>query len=522
MQHSDKKHIILKYPTRHRPIKFMNNLNAYLDKASGKHKITVVITMDIDDSSMNNNPLRYYMTNKIKNGFDVAFSYGNSEGKIAAINRGVPTTDWDIIISTADDMEPVVQGWDDIIVQDMMREFPDLDGALNYNNDPRLEAKGAEGFKTLITLPVIGRKLYDRFGYIYHPSYKSEWCDNEQTEVFEKLGVLRHINSRPIIHKWAENQDALMQRNMQIGVSVDRDNYAKRKALGFDGLIPIEPSTNNMIVQITRTRDELFLIKEMLPIWQKYADGFVFLVDTCTDGTYEFLKENSQKYNILSILQINRDEEKLAIESDARQMLFDEAFKFSGKILCLDSDEYFDGNVTKAQLNEVLENNKDTLFYTQWIQYIGKNEIRTDGKWANHPVDRIGSYSKRTLFKTKQMHSEHLPVPDKQMSIAVPHLFVSHLQWIDKKAVAIKQYYWKIEDYVNRARFNADTIDYREYDSSVQNLKWNPVPFPFPLKARTDIYQMQDLMQNYKYRFIKDSIEKYNIPNLNDWGMGIH
>ena len=149
-------HILLKYPTRNRPIKFMNNLNAYLDKASGKHKITIVVTMDIDDSSM------------------------------------------------------------------------------NFNNDPRLEAKGREGFKTLITLPVIGRKLYDRFGYIYHPAYKSEWCDNEQTEVFEELGVLRHIDRRPIVHRWAENQDALMQRNMQIGASVDREVYQHRKTINFN------------------------------------------------------------------------------------------------------------------------------------------------------------------------------------------------------------------------------------------------------------------------------------------------
>lgn len=227
-------HILLKYPTRNRPIKFMNNLNAYLDKASGKHKITIVVTMDIDDSSMNNNPMRYFLTNKIKGDIDVIFSYGNSEGKIAAINREVPTTDWDIIISTADDMEPVEQGWDEIIVQDMIHEFPDLNGALNFNNDPRLEAKGREGFKTLITLPVIGRKLYDRFGYIYHPAYKSEWCDNEQTEVFEELGVLRHIDRRPIVHRWAENQDALMQRNMQIGASVDREVYQHRKTINFN------------------------------------------------------------------------------------------------------------------------------------------------------------------------------------------------------------------------------------------------------------------------------------------------
>jgi hypothetical protein len=523
MQHSDKKHIILKYPTRHRPIKFMNNLDAYLAKTSGKHRITVIVTMDIDDSSMNNNPLRYYMTNKIKGEIDVTFSYGNSEGKIAAINRGVPTTDWDIIISTADDMEPVEQGWDDIIVQDMLREFPNLDGALNYNNDPRLEAKGAEGYKTLITLPVIGRKLYDRFGYIYHPAYKSEWCDNEQTEVFEKLGVLRHINSRPIIHKWAENQDALMQRNMQIGISVDRDTYTKRKGLGFDGVIVPSDSKSNGIVQIVRTRDELYLIKEMLPIWQKYADAFIFMDDCSIDGTYEFLTENAAKFNILKVMRVDRVEgEELPIESEYRQQLYDEALKYSHKIICLDCDEYLDGTMNKQQLNEMLDANPDTLFYSLWIQYTGKNEVRIDGKWASHPVDRVGSYANRAIFKTRQMHAEHLPMPAKYTNINYPHLFVAHLQWLDKKFVATKQYYYKIEDYVNRLKFNADVVAAVEYDKSVDWSNWRCVSVEFPLKIRANIYGDRDITQTHKYKFMREQIKKHNIPNLNDWGMGIH
>jgi hypothetical protein len=518
---SDKKHLLLKYPTRQRPGKFMNNLRAYMEKASGKHKITYVISMDSDDLLLNNPRIKHFLDNLPKTDMcSVLYFYGEKNGKISAINRNIPSTPWDILISTADDMEPVENGWDDIIAEDMAREFPDTNGSLNYNNDPRLEQKGADGFKTLITLPVIGRKLYEHFGYIYHPDYKSEWCDNEQTEVFEQMGVLRHINRRPIVHKWAENQDELMQHNMRVGASVDRAIYETRKANGFKS---IEPKVNDgWIVQITRTRDELFLLKEMLPVWKEYADAFVFLLDSCTDGTYQYLKENANKYNIVSILKIDRDNDKLAIESDARQMLFDEAFKYSSKIICLDSDEYIDGNIKKEQLKGILEAHKDTLFYTQWIQYVGKNQIRTDGKWQVHWVDRIGSYSNRAVFKNRQMHSEHIPVPKNQLSIQVPNIFISHLQWIDKKAVAVKQYYWKIEDYVNKNRFNADVIDYTEYDKSVNNFSWQPVEFSFPLKVRSDIYKDQDLTTNYKYKFIKESVAKYSIPNLNDWGFGIH
>ncbi len=233
MQTGDRKTILLKYPTRQRQLKFFENLINYVDTASGKHDIRVVVSMDTDDHEMNSDEVREGLKTLCGDFVFISFHYGPSLGKIDAINRDVPDDHWDILVATADDMEPVEDGWDDIIVQDMLREFPDLNGSLNYNNDPRLEEKGPQGFHTLITLPVIGRKLYDRFGYIYHPDYKSEWCDNEQTEVFESLGLLRHIDRRPIVHKWAENQDALMRRNMQIGWSVDRQTFARRKEQNF-------------------------------------------------------------------------------------------------------------------------------------------------------------------------------------------------------------------------------------------------------------------------------------------------
>ena len=231
MLNNESKHLLLNWATRQRPGKFIKNLDAYLSMASGKHRITAVISMDKDDLLCNNPHFRKFLDNKKSETVGVIYSYGESLGKISAINRDIPTTPWDILISTADDMEPAEQGWDDIIVQDMIRDFPDMNGSLNYNNDPRLDEKG---FKTLITLPVIGRKLYDRFGYVYHPSYKSEWCDNEQTEVFETMGVLRHINTRPIIHKWAENQDDLMNRNMQVGQTFDKTLFLERKKNNFN------------------------------------------------------------------------------------------------------------------------------------------------------------------------------------------------------------------------------------------------------------------------------------------------
>jgi hypothetical protein len=277
-----------------------------------------------------------------------------------------------------------------------------------------------------------------------------------------------------------------------------------------------------MIIQITITRNELFLIKEMLPIWKKYADAFIFLVDRSNDGTYEYLNDNKKKYNILNILKTDLKDDQLSIESNIRQELYDEAFKYSGNIICLDTDEYLDGLVTKETLEEAMEKHKDTIFYLPWIQYIGKNEIRVDGPWKGSRVDRVASYSSRGLFKSAQTHSEHLPQPSKQANIDLPYLFVAHLQWLDKETVAVKQYFWKITDYVNNLNFGINTVGAYAYDRSVNNFQWSSENFDFNLKIPVDIYKKHNIAESYKYKFIKENIKKYNIPNLNDWGMGIH
>lgn len=280
-----------------------------------------------------------------------------------------------------------------------------------------------------------------------------------------------------------------------------------------------------MLVQMTMTRNELFLLREMLPIWKKYADAFVFLVDSSTDGTYEYLRENSSRYNILKVMKVEKSSDSLEIESNNRQVLFDEAYKHSKYLLCLDTDEYLDGTVNKQQLDELLSSHYDCLLEMLWIQYTGKNTIRVDGPWASAwAPDRLGSYDKRPMFKQKSMHSEHMPYDNnkKRMRLSPQHMFISHLQWIDKKAVATKQYYWKIFDYVNRKKFNANTIDSREYDVSVANFVWEEMNFPFELKVSPDIYQTRKIENDYKYQYIKENVAKYNIPNLNDWGMGIH
>jgi hypothetical protein len=92
----------------------------------------------------------------------------------------------------------------------------------------------------LNVLYIATKDYYNRFGYIYHPSYLSLWCDNETFQVSKllnryhyvgTLGLYEHRNAA--YHKYGVQRDDLF--NEQQGHwSKDEDNYYKRQAINFD------------------------------------------------------------------------------------------------------------------------------------------------------------------------------------------------------------------------------------------------------------------------------------------------
>lgn len=276
-----------------------------------------------------------------------------------------------------------------------------------------------------------------------------------------------------------------------------------------------------MIVQISLIRNERILLENMLPIWKKYSDGFVFMVDRSTDDTVSFLNSVKEKYNILDILEHNPNDSKLIVETELRQQLFDKAREYTSNIICLDADEYLDGDMTKDELETLLNTNPNTTYFLQWLQYTSVNTIRIDGPWKNNLKDRIGSYTKPYSFTKAQNHSTHLPSTEKHIAIPQNALRVVHLQWLDKKYVAIKQYYWKVYDYVNNLVHKVDTVNKTAYDESVNNFVWEEEYTFDTLKISPYIIEKMAVENNYRLDYIKEKTKEHNIPNLGDWGYDI-
>jgi hypothetical protein len=234
--------ILLKCPTRSRPKQVIETLRKYIDLANKPDLIGICVSCDTDDATMHDPNVDYHITNLPVEW--VKIFYSDNSSKIEAVNADMDKIEWawDIIILVSDDMIPKVKGYDDIIRSNMT---PDLDRIVWVND-------GVQGYH-LNTLSIMGRKMYDSIGYIYHPSYKSLFCDNEFTDLckgslaskcsYIETVLIRHEHFRT---GFPEKNDALYQKNQRYW-SADFKNYISRKTYEYDWSIMIPTLVERMV-----------------------------------------------------------------------------------------------------------------------------------------------------------------------------------------------------------------------------------------------------------------------------------
>jgi len=217
--------LLIKFPTRNRKNKFFKVLRQYQNLCEDLDNTYFLITLDNDDESMNSSDVEDIF-NTFKN---IKVVYGTSDSKIHAVNRDIElVNDWDIVLLASDDMTPKVKGYDNIIRNKMKELYSDTDGILWFND-------GHMG-NTLNTLCILGKKYYDRFGYIYHPEYKSVWSDNEFMLVGNILGKQTYFEQVIIEHEHPDwgygGRDEIHQNNSK-NENQDKLLFTKRKDNNF-------------------------------------------------------------------------------------------------------------------------------------------------------------------------------------------------------------------------------------------------------------------------------------------------
>lgn len=157
--------ISLIHPSRNRPNQaFLTRLN-WFDKADGEFEY--ILSVDSDDSE-----LAHYQYNFPGN---QRVLISPNKTAIEAINRAAVIATGDILIVVSDDTD-CPPHWDTSLLGE-------LAGKCDF------VVKCRDGIQAvLITMPVMDRKYYNRFGYIYHPDYLHMSCDVELTAVGMMLG----------------------------------------------------------------------------------------------------------------------------------------------------------------------------------------------------------------------------------------------------------------------------------------------------------------------------------------------
>ena len=215
--------LLIKFPTRSRPSKFFNILDKYYLLLKNLN-VEFVISCDTDDITMNNEDV----IDKLNSYPYLRYYFENNKSKIEAINNNLKDKNFDILLLASDDMLQVQYGYDDIIRTKMLETFPNTDGVLWFND-------GFQG-SNLNTLCILGKKYYDRFGYIYHPAYKSLYSDTEFTLVSQQLNKVKYFDQLLIKHVQysivKDQPDELYIKNDSLEQE-DRATFEARKLINF-------------------------------------------------------------------------------------------------------------------------------------------------------------------------------------------------------------------------------------------------------------------------------------------------
>ena len=220
--------ILFKYASRSRNEKFFDGLDNILNNLNDLNNFCILCSLDADDETMNNQQSIKRITEYVKKyPANIVVKFGKSKNKIDAINRDVndfkERFDFDILVNFSDDMQFIVQSFDKTIREKFYIAYPNLDGNIYFN----------DGFvgDAISTMSIIGRKYYDKFNYIYHPSYHSLWCDNEYTMVAKTEKKIVYFDEKIYIHNHPANIGGFIDTQLMKTESfneIDRENFNKR------------------------------------------------------------------------------------------------------------------------------------------------------------------------------------------------------------------------------------------------------------------------------------------------------
>ncbi len=234
-------HILFKFASRSRPEKFFKALDNIHHLIQDKENFSIICSLDEDDKSMTD----HFKSVEAFAAFGKKYPntkayFGYSKNKIDAVNRDINKAEkhWDILICMSDDFEFIKPGFDNDIRNAFRVEY--IRHITEYNFDQFVAWNDGNQKANVSTMSIMGRNYYNRDNYIYHPDYKSVWCDVEATDVAVMRGCYKYMGDDKVIFNhnhpaWGKSDyDAQYRASENLDVwGEDLKTIIERKKIGY-------------------------------------------------------------------------------------------------------------------------------------------------------------------------------------------------------------------------------------------------------------------------------------------------
>lgn len=161
--------------------------------------------------------------------------YNKNRSAVDAINNAARVSHGDIFVVMSDDFD-CPENW-------AVKLIEETRGKTDWVMKTQDKIQG-----WIMTLPIMDRAYYNRFGYVYHPDYLHMFCDTELTAVADLLGRKITSNLQFIHNHKARGTDATYERNDKTwnqGEKLFIERYKRNFDLvGFPGRITSQEYLN--------------------------------------------------------------------------------------------------------------------------------------------------------------------------------------------------------------------------------------------------------------------------------------
>lgn len=157
-------------PSRGRAEKSFHTVNKWWNSAGLNGNLEIILSLDFDDKTFED-----YFDEFSDANFEHKVIVNENRSAVDAVNWGAARSSGDVLIVVSDDFD-CPENWAFSL-------------AMKAEGKTDWIAKTPDGIqKWIITLPILDRHYYNRFGYIYHPDYLHMFCDTELTCVADLTG----------------------------------------------------------------------------------------------------------------------------------------------------------------------------------------------------------------------------------------------------------------------------------------------------------------------------------------------